>query len=392
MLIPGTPAPWFVARATGKPRFHIHTMGGHVLVLCFFGSSASPASARVLQDLHRHAAVSDDAGAFFFGISTDPQDEELGRVRDQLPGLRYFWDFDRSVSTLYQAADTPCTVILDERLRVVAVLDLRQEPETHLRRVMAVVRSLRQPAPGAADADAAFAPVLVVPRVFEPALCEALIRYHGVTGGQESGTMREEAGLTVEHHDYGFKRRRDRNIDDAALGRACQSRIQERLLPEVQRAFQFRATRMERLLVACYDASTNDHFRAHRDNTTRGTSHRRFAVSVVLNTGQFEGGELRFPEFGNRLYAPPPGGAVVFSCSLLHEATPVTRGKRYVFLPFLYDEEGARERLENRRYLASRQPAADEGDGAQPPQAAVAPSPGRQSSNAASTSSISNLA
>jgi hypothetical protein len=83
---------------------------------------------------------------------------------------------------------------------------------------------------------------------------------------------------------------------------------------------------------------------------------------------------------------------VVFSCSLLHEATPVTLGKRYVFLPFLYDEEGARERLENRRYLASRQPAADEGDGAQPPHAAVAPSPGRQSSNAASTSSISNLA
>ena len=40
--------------------------------------------------------------------------------------------------------------------------------------------------------------------------------------------------------------------------------------------------------------------------------------------------------------APPTGGAVVFSCSLLHEATPVTSGKRYAFLPFLYDEEGAR--------------------------------------------------
>jgi predicted 2-oxoglutarate/Fe(II)-dependent dioxygenase YbiX len=32
---------------------------------------------------------------------------------------------------------------------------------------------------------------------------------------------------------------------------------------------------------------------------------------------------------------------VVFSCALLHEATPVTRGRRYAFLPFFYDEAGA---------------------------------------------------
>ncbi len=32
---------------------------------------------------------------------------------------------------------------------------------------------------------------------------------------------------------------------------------------------------------------------------------------------------------------------MVFSCALLHEATRVTAGRRYAFLPFLYDEEGA---------------------------------------------------
>ena len=30
----------------------------------------------------------------------------------------------------------------------------------------------------------------------------------------------------------------------------------------------------------------------------------------------------------------------MFSCSLLHEATRVTRGRRYAFLPFLYDAAG----------------------------------------------------
>jgi predicted 2-oxoglutarate/Fe(II)-dependent dioxygenase YbiX len=42
---------------------------------------------------------------------------------------------------------------------------------------------------------------------------------------------------------------------------------------------------------------------------------------------------------------------VVFSCSLLHEATPVTRGKRYVYLPFLYDEAAVKIREENQRFV-----------------------------------------
>ena len=85
-------------------------------------------------------------------------------------------------------------------------------------------------------------------------------------------------------------------------------RIHDRLVPEIFKAFQFKATRIERYIVACYEAETGGHFRAHRDNTTKGTAHRRFAVSLVLNTGEFEGGNLRFPEFGRQTYCPPAGG------------------------------------------------------------------------------------
>ena len=60
---------------------------------------------------------------------------------------------------------------------------------------------------------------------------------------------------------------------------------------------------------------------------------------------------MRFPEFGPRTYRAPTGGAVVFSCSLLHQAMPVTEGRRFAFLPFLYDEEGAKLREQNARYL-----------------------------------------
>ncbi|MET0361438.1 MAG: 2OG-Fe(II) oxygenase, partial [Sphingobium sp.] len=100
-----------------------------------------------------------------------------------------------------------------------------------------------------------------------------------------------------------------------------------------------------------YDAQSGGWFRPHKDNTTMGTAHRRFAVSINLNAEDYDGGELRFPEFGPRTHRPPTGGAIVFSCSLLHEATPVTRGSRYCILPFLYDEAAAQIRLENARYL-----------------------------------------
>jgi hypothetical protein len=42
----------------------------------------------------------------------------------------------------------------------------------------------------------------------------------------------------------------------------------------------------------------------------------------------------------------------VFCCSLQHEALPVTKGRRYAFLPFLYDEAGERVRAENLQFLA----------------------------------------
>ena len=50
---------------------------------------------------------------------------------------------------------------------------------------------------------------------------------------------------------------------------------------------------------------------------------------------------------------------MIFSCALLHEAKPVTRGKRYAFLPFLYDEEGAKLREANLAFVAA-------GPGSQP--------------------------
>ena len=65
----------------------------------------------------------------------------------------------------------------------------------------------------------------------------------------------------------------------------------------------------------------------------------------------FEGGDLVFPEFGRRRYRAPMGGAVVFSCGALHQVTPVTKGRRYAFLAFLYGEADAALREANNAKL-----------------------------------------
>ena len=49
------------------------------------------------------------------------------------------------------------------------------------------------------------------------------------------------------------------------------------------------------------------------------------------------------PEYGPDLYAPETGGAIVFSCTNLHEATPVTAGTRYALLTFLFGATEAQQ-------------------------------------------------
>ena len=162
--------------------------------------------------------------------------------------------------------------------------------------------------------------------------------------------MREVDGRTVTVADHAHKRRRDAIIEDIELIKETQKRIIRRVVPMVERVHQFNATRMERCIVCCCAADEKAYFRAHRDNTTKGTAHRRFAVSISLND-DFDGGEVSFPEFSPRGYKPPVGGAVVFPCSLLHAVSVVTRGRRFVFLPFLYDNAEAKIREQKSKFL-----------------------------------------
>ncbi|MDP8915987.1 MAG: 2OG-Fe(II) oxygenase [Pseudomonadota bacterium] len=345
MLPLGTPAPLFKAPTPSSPSFNFGMVGGRYLVLAFPGPADLP---MVREAVAARRRLFDDEFCAFFGVLREPG--VIAAAADEPPGVRWFLDGDGTVSRLYgflgeDGREQTGWVVLDPSMRVLATAPIADGPK-----LLAQVAGL--PPVNEHAGVPMHAPVLIVPRVFEAAFCRRLIDVYEAQGGAPSGFMREVEGKTVEIRDPSHKRRSDCFITDPELKEAARARLSKRLLPEIVKAFQFTVTRIERDIVACYDSADAGFFRAHRDNTTKGTAHRKFAVTLNLNTGAYDGGELRFPEFGARTYRAPLGGAVVFSCSLLHEATPVTRGRRYAYLPFLYDEAGAAIREQNARFLA----------------------------------------
>lgn len=294
--------------------------------------------------------------ACFFGVSVDPQDRETIMALPEEPGINYFWDPQGLISQRYGALLPPDAaqgsgrqyrafwLVMDPLLRVMARFEVQETDQ-------ALDFVARLPPVDLHAGSEIPAPVLVLPRVFEPEFCADLIAYYQNTTPTDSGFMRDVGGKTVGILDPKFKRRYDVEVE-GPLREGAKRRIERRLLPQIQKAFQFQATRMERFLVACYDGKRGGFFGRHRDNTTKATAHRCFAVTINLNAEGFTGGELCFPEFGSRTYRAPTGGAVVFSCTLLHEALPVTSGTRYAFLPFLYDEKGQAIWEEGQQFLA----------------------------------------
>lgn len=339
-LLTGDPAPTFAAPGVNNPRYVFDTAAGRYLLLVIV--PAGPAVARAVETIQNRRPLFNDHHASAFVLIVG-RDEDRGTRKDAVPGLRFLFDEDAAVAARYEAAKAERWILIDPALHIMSMVGPDQAAAL-------IERMAALPPPARHAGPEMSAPVLMTPRIFEPAFCEQLIALYRHVGGAPSGFMREVDGVTTLVMSDQHKRRSDVLIEDGDLQNQVVARLTRRLLPQIQKVFHYKATRIERYLVARYDAETGGFFRPHRDNTTKGTAHRQFAVSINLNA-DYEGGDLRFPEFGPRTYRPPPGGAVVFSCSVLHEATAVTKGERFAFLPFLYDDAAAEVRQANLKFL-----------------------------------------
>ena len=349
-LEPGDPTGRFGQRTMSVRRFGVDTLAGRYIVFCFFGSAGTPQGQAAIDAMWKNRDLFDDKRASYFGVTVDPEDESRNRLREDMPGVRFMLDFDASVSRECGAVSNgndsnPARVyrqfwvVVDPSLHVMRTFDFDNSDQAH-EAVFAYLKSL--PSPENHAGIEIPAPVLILPRVFEPEFCSYLIGLYEADGGSETGVMRNNVSVI----DRSMKSRRDFTVTDPVLIQRVQRRIARRIIPEIERVFFMKITRMERYMVGCYAAEDGGHFRPHRDNTQPITAHRRFAVSINLN-GDFDGGEVSFPEYNRNGYKAPPGWAVVFPCNALHAVAKIRTGRRYAFLPFIYDEAGAQIRQKN---------------------------------------------
>jgi predicted 2-oxoglutarate/Fe(II)-dependent dioxygenase YbiX len=174
------------------------------------------------------------------------------------------------------------------------------------------------------------APVMVLPRVFEPDFCTQVIRLWEKGDHHDSGVSSRYGNVGVAE----LKRTEDYMIVEPMMQKAISDRLAYRIGPELVKVFAFdREFTFDAHVVLSYSAEGGHFFSAHRDNGAPTTADRAFAVSLNLND-DFEGGELVFPEYSGIKVSPPTGAAAVFSCSVLHQALPVTRGRRFVLTTF----------------------------------------------------------
>jgi hypothetical protein len=295
--------------------FNERSIPGATLV--FWLAGAAPSAAEV-EDFVGHRPAIEAAGARLFAVTH----------AQAVHGLDTFCDPENKLARAV-GLDRRGAIVLDPEFRLAAIVADGQGAAD----VVAACRRFRDLAPE--EKVRGQAPVLMVHRALDAGFCGRLVDYWA--GGQKLLNLIADVGGEALYDPGTLKRRADVAVTDAGLVAALSNALSRRIAPGIEKAFQRRVTRFEGFKVGCYDAAERGAFGPHRDNATPFSRNRLFAISLNLNSG-YAGGEIRFPEFGRRLYRPDAGDALVFSCSLLHEAMPVVSGRRFGLFTFLYDD------------------------------------------------------
>ena len=342
-LSSGDPFPHLTGQ-TPTDAMRMDYMPGRYIVLAFLPASAPQQEIRdAMAELGRHESVFDDTNCCFFGVLRHPQ--LIASAQNSPPGIRWFLDpdgdlFRQSGMSLNGHGDDSGWIVLDPSLRV-----MRTAPLSQAAQILRWVSEL----PGVDDhaGTRIHAPVLIVPRVLEPELCDEIIAMYR-NGRAVVGPiidLSDEGELSEPYVDRNYRATVQVRVDDADLRRRIDDRLRRRLAPEVLNALRYQVGEIEGHLVISYDAADQGRFRVHRDNLPP-TDHRQFTFAINLNAEDYEGGDLRFPEYGTATYRPPTGGAIVFASSLLHEVTLLSRGRRYVLVAFFVDRRVPEDRAE----------------------------------------------
>ena len=325
----GDRVPNFVlADLTGAFRLFYDLTHGKPGVVALLGA-AEPGAGAAFQALAARAGDLAGAGAELFAVIRGAPDAVKALAKDA--PFPVFVDAEGKVNAVYPVQGETAgrkTVVIDANQRVLAAF-AGADPAGDLGRALAYIeQNCRAPETRQAGR---VAPVLLIPDVFDAGFRHELIEAWGKDHAELGVSGSTDAVL------YDRKKSQDHVVREPAMVRRISETLNRRVMPEVVKAFTFKGPYgFDGHIVLGYDASRKDFFGMHRDNMSPRTRHRRFAISLNLND-DFEGGQLRFPEYGGALYSLDAGMACVFSCTLLHEALPVTRGRRFALTTFMCD-------------------------------------------------------
>lgn len=327
----GDPVAPFTQRANTPTGHHTFDMsGGRFNLLLFCNAIHTPVMAEALAAIQAAPAPAGPPNCSVFIVCSGTINSTDAELQKHYPHCLFFFDTDQKIHKLFgiSPGGPAQWVVVNPMLHVAKRMphtpDTWANLHTWVQQQQAVPLGLGCPVPA-----------LVLPHVLEPDFCSALIHYYQSHDAQPSPILfADKDGQPQRMIAPDFKRRHDCFLRDKHLVQGLQSRVIRRAVPAIFKVFRFQASRMERLLISAYHAKDQGFFGPHRDNTVSSSAHRQFAISINLNN-DFEGGKLFFPEFSLQEFSAPAGGAVIFSCALLHAVSPVTRGTRYACLPFI---------------------------------------------------------
>ena len=311
-------------------------IAGHPVVVAFWPRFDAEAVKTAVASLAAALPVLEGEGVRVFAV-TLANARAAGEANLPVPALL---DRDGKAFAAFGAGtrDQPTTIVLRQNNHVHAVL--KGEAAGQAGAALSAVRALV--AERKAAALVPHPPILVVPDVLSPEDCRRLIQVYETRGKVFVEPGHGDDHMTTDYKmripEYGRGDRIDHWIVDKDTAGFIDGRLGSRLFPEIRRAFQYPVTRRERMRIGCYTGSRGGEPHGHRDDSEVISAHRRFAMSINLNSEEFEGGALRFLEYGDQQYRPPTGAAIVFSSSILHEALEVRSGRRFVLLAFLFGE------------------------------------------------------
>lgn len=337
--VEGDPGPFIVANdQNGAPAYsHADLVTGRPIVLLFGAVAEGEAARRCLCTFRDRAADFAALETTIFAISgADLDDARRLHAALDLP-FTLLMDATGSIGQAYGRASGGApqpivAIVLDPAHRIARILG--DGPGGGVADF--AIAYIRRHFPRRAERLAAHPPVLVRPRALSEDDCRRLIEIWHRPAKEWPAEGFASRGHTADPNDFKVLHRGaygnmiELVLRDASTVRFLDSCLQRRVNPEIRTAFQTSVSRRENYRIVRYDATAGGVVRPHRDNPTKETAHRRFTMTVNLNAGDYEGGALRFREYGEQLYDVERGTAVVWSASLLHEVTPITRGYRFV--------------------------------------------------------------